>query len=89
MKTKKRKVKGKNSHRIKANVVRSNFTGYYDDARKPIFVGDKLRSKYDYEVIVKKDKDGDYYGKLVCDKKHSCRNIPYGLNEGRGHRKII
>lgn len=65
-----------------------NFTGYYDDANKPIFVGDKLKSEWGYEVIVVKDDDGDYSGKLVCGKNHSCRNIPYSLNEGKGHSKI-
>ena len=64
-----------------------NFTGYYDDANRPIFVGDKLKSEWGYEVIVVNDGD-DYSGKLVCDKNHSCRNIPYALNRGQGYRKI-
>lgn len=64
-----------------------NFTGYYDDNKKPIFVGDKLKSKWGYEVIVVKDGD-DYSGKLVCSKNHSCRNIPYHLNKGKGHCKV-
>ena len=52
-----------------ANVLlcADNFTGYFDDANKPIFVGDKLKSKCNYEVIVVKDEDGHYTGKLVCD----------------------
>jgi hypothetical protein len=66
-----------------------NFTGYYDDNNKPIFVGDKLLSVWNYEVIVVKDEDGDYSGKLVCDDDHSCKNIPYALNEGKGYSKII
>lgn len=65
----------------------NTFTGYYDDNNNPIFVGDKLKSKYDYEVIVCKDKTGYYYGKLVCDKKHSCKNIPYAIN-GNGYIKV-
>ena len=74
-----------------ANVLlcSDNFTGYFDDANKPIFVGDKLRSDWNYEVIVVKDEDGDYSGKLVCDDNHSCKNIPYSLNKGKGYSKII
>lgn len=66
-----------------------NFTGYFDDANKPIFVGDRLKSEWSYEVIVVKDGDGDYSGKLVCDDNHSCKNIPYALNKGKGYSKII
>lgn len=66
-----------------------NFTGYFDDTNKPIFVGDKLRSEWNYEVIVVKDEDGDYSGKLVCDDNHSCKNMPYSLNKGKGYSKII
>jgi len=66
-----------------------NFTGIYDDNKQPILVGDKLKSEWGYEVIVVKDEDGDYSGKLVCDDKHSCKNIPYALNGGKGYSKII
>ena len=40
-----------------ANVLlcADNFTGYFDDTNKPIFVGDKLKSEWNYEVIVVKD----------------------------------
>ena len=41
---------------------------------------------YGYEVIVKKDVN--YYGELVCDENHSCKDIPYALNEGFGYTKI-
>lgn len=70
-------------------LANENFTGFYDDNKQPIFVGDNLKSKWRYEVIVVKDKDGNYSGKLVCDDKHSCKNIPYHLNEGKGYSKII
>jgi hypothetical protein len=63
------------------------FTGYYDDTNKPIFIEDKLKSEWNYEVIVQKDGDS-YYGKLVCDENHSCKDIPYALNKGRGYTKI-
>ena len=36
-----------------------NFTGYFDDNKQPILVGDKLKSEWGYEVIVVKDEDGD------------------------------
>ena len=66
-----------------------NFTGYFDDTNKPIFVGDRLKSEWNYEVIVVKDEDGSYSGKLVCNDKHSCKDIPYALNKGKGYSKII
>ncbi len=65
------------------------FTGLFDDTHKPIFLGDKLRSKWNYEVIVVKDENGNYIGKLVCDDNHICKNIPYALNKGKGYIKII
>ena len=66
-----------------------NFTGFHDDANNPIFVGDELKSEWNYMVIVVKDEDGDYSGKLVCDDNHSCKNIPYAINKGKGYCKII
>lgn len=63
------------------------FTGYYDDNGNAINVGDKLKSKYGYEVIVVSDNEG-YSGKLVCDNNHSCKNISYALNNGEGYTKI-
>lgn len=64
-------------------------TGYFDDNGEPIFVGDKLKSIYGYEVIVAKydDKD-DFYGQLVCDSTHPCKTIGYSLNEGKQHTKV-
>ena len=60
-----------------------------DDNNNPINIGDILQSEWGYKVVVSVDDDGDLYGKLVCDDNHSCKDIPYSLNEGRGHIKII
>lgn len=68
-------------------MVFNEFTGYYDDNNKPIYVNDRLRSKWNYEVIVVKD-ESCYYGKLICDETHSCNNIPYALNNGKGYTKL-
>lgn len=65
-----------------------DFTGFYDDNKAPIFLGDKLKSEWNYEVIVCRDEDNHYYGKLVCDSKHSCKDIPYALNKGEGYKKV-
>lgn len=43
-------------------------------------VGDLVRNKYGYDLIVSIDSDGDYFGKLVCDEHDSCKNIPYALH---------
>lgn len=59
-----------------------------DDNGNIINIGDKLKSEYGYEVIVYKSEDGELSGKLVCDDSHSCKNIPYSLNNGKGHIKI-
>ena len=77
------------SNELYTLLANENFTGFYDDNKQPILVGDKLKSEWGYEVIVVKDEDGDYSGKLVCDDKHSCKNIPYALNKGKGYSKII
>ena len=63
------------------------FTKYLDDNKNKIFVGDKLISEWNYEVIVCKSYDGSFYGQLVCNDKHSCKNIPYALNKGEGYIK--
>jgi len=76
------------SNELYTLLANENFTGFYDDNKQPILVGDKLKSEWGYEVIVVEDEDG-YSGKLVCDENHSCKNIPYALNEGKGHSKII
>ena len=86
MKKDKLKNESNNSNKL---LCADNFTCYFDDANKPIFVGNRLKSKWGYEVIVVKDESGGYSGKLVCDDNHSCKNIPYALNKGKGHSKII
>lgn len=43
-------------------------------------VGDVVSHVDGYDLIVKYSKRYGWYGKLVCDKSHSCRNIPYALN---------
>lgn len=59
---------------------------YFDDNNNEITLGDTLNSEWGYKVIVKKEKMGDWYGQLVCDKRHSCKNIPYALNGGKGYK---
>lgn len=65
------------------------FTGYSDDNGSKILIGDKLRSEWGYEVIVVKDEDGDYTGKLICDENHTCKNMLYALNNGNGYTKVF
>lgn len=60
-------------------------TDFVDDYGIPIYVGDRLRSKWGYDVIVCVDASNHFYGKLVCDTGHSCENIPYSLSGGRDH----
>lgn len=67
--------------------INEHFTGFYDDNNQPILVGDTLKSEWGYEFVVVNDSD-HYSGKLVCDDNHSCKDIPYALNEGSGHVKI-
>ena len=77
----------KKSNKLYTLLPTVDFTGYYDDNKKPIYVGDTLRSEWNYDVIVVKDRDG-YSGKLVCEDNHSCKDIPYALNKGDGYSKI-
>ena len=42
-------------------------------------VGDVVRNVYGFDLIVSMDSDGNYFGKLVCDEHHSCKDIPYAL----------
>ncbi len=65
--------------------MKKEFTGYKDDNGKPIFVGQKLKSEWGYKVIVTKS-GTEFLGKLVCNDSHSCKNIPYSLNNGTGHK---
>lgn len=59
-----------------------------DSKGNTINIGDKLKSEYGYEVIVYKSEDGKLSGKLICDDNHSCKDIPYALNNGKGYTKI-
>ena len=43
-------------------------------------VGDIVHNCWGYNLIVCKDDNCDYYGKLVCEKGHSCEDIPYALH---------
>jgi hypothetical protein len=67
--------------------VADDSTGMYDDNGALIHVGDRLRSRHGYDVIVYRHEDGDYCGKLVCDPDHSCADVPYHLDGGKGHVK--
>lgn len=62
-------------------------TGLFDDNKNPIFVGDTLKSEHGYEVVVS-ELDGDFFGKLVCDDNHTCKDIPYALNRGNSYTKV-
>lgn len=61
------------------------YTEFSDDTGIPISVGDILNSKDGYSVMVCMDKDGGFYGSLICEIGDSCRDIPYTLNGGRGY----
>ncbi len=77
----------KGEYRIIVEDKQKKFTGYYDDNDNAIHVGDKLLSEWGYKVIVS-EYDGDYAGDLICDATHTCKDIPYALNEGVGYTKI-
>ena len=42
-------------------------------------IGDIVHNCYGYDLIVCKDDDGHYYGKLLCEKGHLCEDISYAL----------
>lgn len=67
--------------------MENKFTGLYDENKEPIFVGDKLHNKYGYDVTVVIS-DGNFYGKLICEDSHPCKDIPYALNGGMDYVKI-
>ena len=61
-------------HKNKIKIIlnkKKEFTKMYDDNHKKIYLNDKLRSEWNYDVIVHKDEKGNYYGKLVCEDNHS------------------
>jgi hypothetical protein len=60
-----------------------------DKNGKEIEIGDTLHSDWGYDVIATKHSNIDeLIGMLVCDDNHSCKNIPYSLNNGEGHTVI-
>ncbi len=63
-------------------------TGMSDNLGAEIFLGDRLWCTDGYDVLVKKDRN-DFYGKLICTKKHPCANIRYSLNNGKGYVKYF
>ena len=70
---------------MKRNLMtKKKFTHFFDDWGHPIYEGDKLYSEWDFYVIVCCDENDHFYGKLVCNDDHSCKDIPYDLSDGRG-----
>lgn len=56
-------------------------TNITDKNGKTLKNNDLVHNDYGFDLIVKFDKkNNEFYGKLVCDKTHSCANIPYNLN---------
>ena len=61
---------------------------YFEDKKKTpvdcngveLAVGDRVHDRWGYDLIVCKDENGHYYGKIVCESGHSCEYIPYCLN---------
>lgn len=45
----------------------------------PLNVGDKVHNEWGYDLIIRQDEYGDYYGELVCEPTHSCYGIPYAI----------
>lgn len=56
--------------------------------KQNIFVGDIIKSQFEVITLVCKDCNGDLYGSLICDINHSCRNIPYAINNGEEYKLI-
>lgn len=50
-----------------------------DKNGKVLKVGDIVHNRWGYDLIVCKDNNGSYYGKLVCEKGDSCKDIPYAI----------
>jgi len=61
-------------------------TGLVDENGDGIWVGDILESIDGYRILVCQYSDTKgFYGSLICPIDHSCRNIPYALNDGKGY----
>lgn len=54
----------------------------YDSTGVELHEGDFVHNKWGYDLIVSKDTDGSWYGKLVCEPGHACEHIPYALRQG-------
>lgn len=50
-----------------------------DKNGKQLKPGDRVHNDWGYDLIIKQWKNGEYYGKLICEKTHSCRNITYSI----------
>jgi len=65
-------------------------TGFFDTKGNLIREGDLLLSENGYTVFVYWDeKAHEWCGALNCPIGHSCRDIPYDLNNGKGYTKIF
>lgn len=64
------------------HIIMSQFKKEVKDKNGTILkVGDRVHDKWGFDLIVQYDKESlGFYGKLVCDPKDSCANIPYALN---------
>lgn len=56
---------------------------------KDIKENDILVCNNGYCVVVRKNKQNELYGQLICHPKDSCSKIPYALNKGVGYTKIL
>ena len=59
-----------------------------DESGNEINLGDILESEDGYCVtVVEWPGIDEWVGKLICEPGHSCENIPYSLNGGRGYTR--
>ena len=57
--------------------------------KKPnILIGDIIKSEFDVITLVCKDEGEEIYGSLICQIGHSCRDIPYTINEGEEYELL-
>jgi len=62
----------------------SEWTGLRDRNGQFIHVGDIVNSIFGYNLLVCKDReDGHFYGSLICEIGHSCRNIGYNISNSK------
>jgi len=74
------------SHSVYVN-YKNPKSGILDDELNEVFEGDVLLSIHDYKVTVRIDENGEYYGELICDDNHPCKNSRYDLNSGYEYYK--